>query len=50
MEKGVKHAVTEDDLTSGGGHTVHHTDDVSKTCTLETGIILLTSVTPTNLI
>ena len=40
----------EKDLTLGGGHTVQHTDDESQNRTLETYIILLTNITPKNLI
>ena len=42
--------VTEDDLTLGGGHTMQYTDHVSQNYTTETYIILLTNVTPINLI
>ena len=35
-------------LPSGGEHTIQHADDVLQTCTPETHIILLTSVTPVN--
>ena len=42
--------VTEGDLTLGGEHTMQFTDDVSQNCTFETYIILLTDVTPINLI
>ena len=40
--KGTKYMVREDDLALGGGHTMQYT--------LETYIILLTNVTPVNLI
>ena len=42
--------VREDDLTLGGGHTMQHTDHVSQKFTLETHMVLLTNVTPINLI
>ena len=42
--------VMEGDLTLGGGHTMQHTGDVSQNYALETWIILLTNVTPINLI
>ena len=42
--------VTEDDVTLGAGHTIQYADHVSQKCTLETYIILLTHVTPLNLI
>ena len=42
--------VMEGALTWGGEHTVECTDDVLKICAPETCIILLTSVTPVNLI
>ena len=42
--------VIEEDLTSGGEHTIQYTDDISQNCSLETYIILLTNVTPINLI
>ena len=38
--------VTEGYLTQGGDHTIQYTDDVLQNCTLETYVILLTSVTP----
>ena len=38
------------DLTLGGGHTVQYIHHVSQKCTLETYIILLTSVASINLI
>ena len=41
--------VTED-LTLGSGHTMQYTDNSLQNCTLETYIILLTIVTPINLI
>ena len=41
--------VTED-WTLGGKYTMQYTDDVLETYTLETHIILLTNVTPINLI
>lgn len=37
-------------LTLGGERTMQYTDDVLCNCTLETYIILLTNVTPINLI
>ena len=40
----------EGDFTWGGEHTVQCTDNVLQNCTLETYIILLTSVTPVNTI
>ena len=40
---------TEDDLTSGGGHTVQCTDHVSQKRALETYVVFLTNVTPINL-
>lgn len=42
--------VIEDDLTLAGGYTMQYTEHISKECTLETYKILLTNVTPTNLI
>ena len=42
--------VTKDELSLGGGHTVRYTEHVTQKCTLETYIILLTNVTPINLI
>ena len=42
--------VMEGDLTLGGGHTIQHIDDVQEKCTLEIYGILLSNVTPTNLI
>ena len=42
--------VTEEDLIWGCGHTVQYTDDTSQNRTLETHMILLTNVTPINLI
>ena len=41
--------VTEDDLRLGGGHTMQYTDGVSWKCTPETYMVLLTNVTPINL-
>ena len=41
--------VMGDGLTLGGGHTMQHTDLVSQKCTLETYMILLTTVNPINL-
>ena len=40
----------EDDVTLGGGHTMQCTDNVSWIHILETYIILLTNITPVNLI
>ena len=40
----------EGDLILGGEHTMQYTDDVLQNCTLEIYIMLLTSVTPINLI
>lgn len=40
----------EGELTLGSEHTVQHIDGGPQNCTLETYIILLTSVNPTNLI
>ena len=48
--KGAKYTVMEEDLTLGGEHPLHYTDDVLQDCTLETYIILLTNVTLINLI
>ena len=42
--------VTEGDLTLGGQPTVQYTHAVSQNCTFETYIILLTNVTPINLL
>ena len=42
--------VMEDDLTLSGGHTVQYTDLVLQKCAVETYMILLTNVTPINLI
>ena len=47
---GVKYTVWEGDLTLGGEHTTHCTAHVSQNCTLETYVVLLTKVTPMNLI
>lgn len=41
---------TEDDFTLGGEHPMQYTDDELQKCMLETYIILLTSITPINLI
>ena len=49
MRKGTMYMAISDDLTLGGGHTVQYTGHVSQKCTLETYIILLTNVTPINL-
>ena len=38
----------EGDLTWGGEHTIHYTDDVLQNYASETYIILLTNVTPIN--
>ena len=38
----------EGDLTGGREHTIQYTDDVLQNCTLETYIILLTTITPIN--
>ena len=40
--------VMEGDLTWGGEHTVHYTDDVVQNCTPETYVILSAKVTPIN--
>ena len=40
----------EGDLTWGGEHIIQHVDDVLQNCIPETHIILLTYVTPMNLI
>ena len=37
--------VTEDDLSSSGGHTAQCADNVSWKCTLETYMFLLTNIT-----
>ena len=42
--------VLEHDLTVGGGQAMQHTDHVSQKCILEMYMILLTDVTPINLI
>ena len=42
--------VTEDGLTLGGGHALQCTYHVSQKCALETYMILLTNVSPINLI
>lgn len=42
--------VTEKDQTLGGKHTVKYTDDALQYCTHETYIMLLSNVTPRNLI
>ena len=47
--EGVKYLVMEDDLTLAGGLTMQYTDDVLQKWSLEACIILLTSVTQTNL-
>ena len=38
----------EEDLISGDKHTVRYSDDLSLNCTLETYIIVLTSIIPIN--
>ena len=48
--KGVQYMVMENNLTSGCGHTMQYTDHMSQKRTLESYIILLTTVTPVNLI
>ena len=48
--KEVKYTVTEGDLTLGGEHTMQYTDDGSSNYILEPYIILLTNITPVNLI
>ena len=40
----------EDDLAWGCGHTMHCTDHVSQKCTSEACMVLLTNVTPINVI
>ena len=40
----------EGDLSFGDEHTVQYTDDVSQNFTLEACIILLTNITPINVI
>ena len=40
--------IMEGDLTWGGEHTIQYTDDVLWSCTPESHIILLTSVTQIN--
>ena len=42
--------VMEEDFTLDGGDAMQDTDNVSQNCTLETCIILLTTVTPINVI
>ena len=42
--KGIKHMVTEGDLTLGGEHTMQYGDDVLQSCILKYYIILLTNV------
>ena len=42
--------VMEGEQTLGNEHTMQYTDDVLENCTLETCIMLLTNVTPMNLI
>ena len=42
--------VAERDLTSGGEYTMQYEDDVLQNCALETCMVLLTNVTPINLI
>lgn len=49
VEERVRSTVGEGELTLAGEHTVQHTDNITD-CTLETYIILLTSVTLINLI
>ena len=39
-----------EDWTLGGEHTMQYTDELSYNCTLETHIILLTSLSPMHLI
>ena len=48
--KGVKCMAAEEDVTLGGGHRVQHTDHVSQRRALETYTILLTDVTPVDLV
>ena len=45
-----KYMVIEGNLTLGGEHTMQYRDDILQNCTPETYIILLTNVTPINLI
>ena len=45
-----KGAQVAEDLTLGGGSTIQQRDDVSQNYTVKTHIILLTNVTPINLI
>lgn len=40
----------EGDLTLVGEHTLRHTDDVLRNCTLESYIVVLTGVAPINLL
>ena len=40
--------LAEGDLSWGGEHTIQHTGDVLDSCTAETYIILLTTLTPIN--
>ena len=47
--EGVKYMVTEGDLTLSEGHSVQYTDDMLHICTVETYMILLTTVTPNKL-
>ena len=42
--------VMRDDLTLSGGHKMQYKDHVSQECILETYVILLTNITPINLI
>lgn len=47
---GVKYMIMEGDLTLGGEYIIQYTADVLQNSTLETYIILSSSVTPINLI
>ena len=42
--------MTEEGLILGGRHTMQYTDHVPQNCTLETYMVLLSNVTPINLI
>lgn len=48
--KGVKYVVMERNLTFGGEHTMQYPDDLLLNCTLESCVVLLTNITPVNLI
>ena len=48
--KGVKYVMMEGDQSLSGEHTMQYTDVLLQNCIPETDVILLTNVTPINLI